>query len=228
MSVEQYVKDTRSYLERAASDGAIPHKVFPFAGNGNRLVKSGVALSLAVRSIDTIELQKAEGDALKAVRAYGYDGADVYGNQGDSALQVERWVHVLARVLVCPDDPSKLITTRDKNEPNPAQIKKLFERDEIEFLYRTWLEFQHSRSVLSTGKLQEALEEARNVGKGLTPAQSLLRFDIATLAFTTTQLARELAAQTNSSSSDTSSENPSSPSSNDSSPGSEATMDSAT
>lgn len=227
MSAADYLKnaDKRSFLERASEDGIIPHRVFPFPGNGGRFGSQ----SFAVRSIDTGEIQRAHGEALRAVRAYGYDGADVYGDQGTSALEVERWVHVLARVLVRPDDPSRLITARvdaspeEARKPQPELIKKKLERDEVELLHNIWLDFQISRSVLSTGKLDAALEEARNVGKGLTPPQSLLRFGTVTLAYTTQLLAKELCRLTSFNSSDTSQENPSSPTSSDSFDGSQAT-----
>ena len=233
---QDYLKaaDKRSFLERASQDGVIPHRVFPFPGNGGRFVKAGAAQSFAVRSIDTMEIQRAHADALRAVRSYGYDGADVYGDQGTTALEIERRVHVLSRVLVRPDDPSRLITARvdaspeEARKPQPDQIKRMLEQDEIELLHNMWLDFQVSRSVLSTGQLDAALEEARSVGKGLTPPQSLLRFGIATLAYTTSVLARELRTLMKASSSDTSSENPSSPTSIDSFDGSQATTASET
>lgn len=214
--------DKRSFLEKLASGADNCSEPFAFAGNRGRFLSNGVAPKMRVKYLPLDARQRARGDAQRTARAYGYDGPDLFGADGSRAAELEREVHILSHALV-KEDGKTLVTTRagEKNEPNAGRIKDLLEEEEIELLHKTWEAHQAEHSMMREGQLAEALEEARRVGKGLSPATSLLRFGTATLAFTAASLARALTPQASDDSPDTSSQNHSSLDSTDSFDGSE-------
>jgi len=192
-----FLKDKRSGLAKLLGNGAVPTRSFEdFEGCGGRFKGT----SLAFRALSASEVALATSRAVAwLTTTCGFQREDLYTEVASGFFSLEVKVQCLALALVEPADPAKPWAE------TPAQLRELLEPDEITALFERWQDWQEERSPLSGLRSVEAVDEELDaLGKGLTAATSLLRYDSGTLRFMLRRAAERLRAATRPSSSGTS------------------------
>lgn len=168
--------------------GPIPHKVFEFEGCGERF--KGVRWAL--RAPSAMDQQVAISEAKKFLEGLAWRVDELQlGELGGSAIELASKAFILAKSLVCPDQPDALFA-KDGRE-----VLHRLQPDEIAVLFDLLVEYQQERSPLSSGaltvaKIDEVLDD---LGKGLLPARWWRSYGSATLARFTLRAADRLASQ---------------------------------
>lgn len=133
-------------------------------------------LKLAVRTLSTEETIRAQSDATAWLVKVGWSREDLFGDAGNAALNLETMVRILAVALVDPE-ATEVPFAKDADE-----LRKCFDADEIRACFDEYNAHVTERSPFRFLKsLAEAREVADALGKGLTSATSLPRFDTTSL-----------------------------------------------
>ncbi len=164
-------------------------------------------LPAALRALSAAEIQRATLDAVKHLTTEGWEKEDLYTELGESVLNMETAVRLLAAALVVPPGeqgevrPGELAPLTS----GPDQVRALFEPDEITLLFREFCAYQDERSPLSRAKSVEEVEDLiEALGKGQAPTSRLNAFDPSSLRSIITGLAVRLMSATRPPSSPTS------------------------
>lgn len=196
------VSDTRSRLARMLG-GALPF--LRVEAPTGRLA----GLPVALRALSSEEIQTATRAAYKSVTDAG--GADyVLTDVGEPDLALQTKLELLAVALVeapAKDHPmpregyTRLVSSS-------ADLAKLLDPEEIDFVWNRYLDHQKERSPISHAESWEEVREAvLAMGKGTIPTSRLSGFDASSLRTIVVGLAKELATLTRPSSSTTSPSN---------------------
>jgi hypothetical protein len=184
-----------SSLAKLAGLAAVPHRIFPFRGAGDRFPEGE---RFAVRSLPAAARMKAATEAERWLRRVGgYDASELLTETGQAVLQLEGKLRVLGAALVDPDDPGRPfagVGDDGRHDLGRAadEIRDLLEAEEIEALFEEWIDFNDERSPLTKARTWAEFEGLlAAVGKGLASRTSLNRYDSASLRF----MLRELAAR---------------------------------
>jgi hypothetical protein len=193
MSDDPHVKG--SWLRKLASVHAVPHRVFTI--DTGRL--SGV--EFAVRWVPADAQAAAINEARKyLVEQCKWPAEDLYAGAGERAFEFESRVRLLTKALVVPSSPSTPAAD------SPDEVRRLFDRDEINRLYDEFDDFQAERSPWRHWKDAKQMEADLDAfEKGLMPATWLHSFDSASLRSIATSLADRSRTRMKDSSSATSS-----------------------
>jgi hypothetical protein len=183
-----------SGLAKLLGDQPLPARAFTFGGADARF---GAETRWCVRALSVQEQLASVGAAIRFLcETCGFDRQDLFTDIGSAALDLESKVQALAVGLVDPADARKAFAK------DAAEVRRIFEADEVERLFNELSDFTLQRSPLSRAADNaevQALIVA--VGKGLAPKTKLLAFDFATLVSITHSLACQLYAPTRDSSS---------------------------
>ena len=173
-----------------------------------------VTLHIAARALSVEETEEAHAAAIQwLVSKGGHQREDLIGSTGDSILECELMVQLLARALMDPD------SIREPFAKDAAHLRATFFTDEIDVCFREYSAFQAERSPLRNIRSAEELREVVDaLGKGLGSSINLLRYDAISLCSITHSLAARVSTQTRPSSSDTSQPEPSPEESSEASP----------
>lgn len=193
MSAEdRFLKGSR--LAKLLAGRARPHRVFTL-----EVVRDAgpEAIILAVRAVSAEEQATAQADAVRWLTSTGgWSREDLLSETGDAMLNLAVMCEVLSRSLVCHDAPDQQFAA------SSAEIRRVFEVDEIRACFEEFAAFQRERSPFRHMKsLAEVREVADALGKGLISPTNLPRYDSTTLRdIITTLVARGASAMTESSS----------------------------
>lgn len=202
MSLDAFIKDTRSPLARLLGQSPTPHKPVAFGGRFE-----GVALALRALPGDAHE--RAVADAAKHLVMIGFQREDLYTEIGEGLFALECKVQLLARALCVLGDkaPEPLCAGAD-------ELRAHLEPDEVSGLFEHFLAYQEERSPLTSARSWEEVEAfLLALGKGLAPATSLNSYDTGTLRYMLREVVARWTPPTRPLSSDTSPASDSSPSS---------------
>lgn len=192
-SLEEFARDQRSPLARLLGAAPIAHKVFEM-GEGRLAGKR-----LAVRWITAEQKTRASVDAVKFLcEACGWDRQDLFTPLGESVLDLETKVRMLAVGLVDPDNVTKPLA-KDVDE-----LRALLGVGEIDALFRELSALIEQEEPFDRVRTWEEVEGfVTALGKGWTLPRSWSSFGNGTLRFTLRELAYRLYGPATPSSSDT-------------------------
>lgn len=180
---------------------APPHRKFTI--DLLRATATGVPVTVnaafAVRALSTGDEEDAHAEAVKFLLGKGaHQREDLIGTTGDSVLQAELMVQLMARALVDPDKPTTPVG-------DAALIRGLLFADELEVCFREYLDFQAERSPIRSLRTRAELDEVlAALGKGRTGETNLQRYDVVSLCSMVRTLAVSVATLTRPNFSDTS------------------------
>lgn len=159
-----------------------------------------ITLPLAVRAITVEETEEAHAEAVKYLTTKGaHTREDFLTNTGDSIMEAELMVQILARALVDPDDP------RTPWAKDAAAIRGALFTDEIDACFRHYSAWQAERSPIRALRSGEELKEVvEALGKGQIERTALLRYDVISLTDIALSLGDRVQTLTRPNSSDTS------------------------
>lgn len=156
-------------------------------------------LRLAVRTVSSEEVIRAQSEATKWLLSVGWAREDLFGDAGDAALNLETMVRILAVALVDPDNTDATFAA------GADEIRRCFDADEIRACFDEYSAHASERSPFRHLKtLAEAREVADALGKGLTLPTSLPRYDSISLRLIITSLVESARTRTTPKSSATS------------------------
>lgn len=188
--------DNRSPLARALPAGISFTVVSPEKG---RLV----GVRFALRSLPHVQIGGKGGAALSAVKYLtdecGWKDEQLFTELGEAVHDVETQAQVLVRALVVPPPEGAVLTAANATPmaKDADDLRSLLEPDEIAWLYREFLRFQHERSPLTRAKTPEEIEAfVDSLGKGTTPPSRLRSCDDAMLLASAEWMAWQLVTLT--------------------------------
>lgn len=174
-------------------------------------------MEFAVRALSVEEQQTARAEALRYLTATcGWSREDLVTETGETALNLEIMVQLLARALVDPENPDApcaadlSATMSGATAPEAwreaaSRVRKLLDADEVNACFEHLVAFQVERSPLDSAKsVAEIKEMVEALGKGLLAPSRLARCDRTTLTRIIDALAAEKRTWTTPSSSATS------------------------
>lgn len=208
-SLDAFITDKRSPLERMIGESPIPYRRIDFAGAAGRF--KGVPL--AVRALVGDVHERVSADAAKHLVSVGYLREDLYSEIGEAIFGYEVKVQLLARAL----GVVTLGGVGEVFEPlvrSADELREHLEPDEVAALFEHFLDYQEERSPLSTARSWEEVEAFLvALKKGLAPATSLNSYDTGSLRFMLREVVARWTMRTKRLSSGTSPASASSPSS---------------
>ena len=176
MATERGFEDKRSPLAKFLGERIPCRRVEILSG---RLA----GMPAALRALSAGDIQKATLDAVKYLSGEGWEKEDLFTELGESVLNMETAVRILALALVSPPEVDQARTGElSRLTSGPDQVRALFEPDEITLLFREFCAYQEERSPLSrattVGEVEDLIEA---LGKGQAPISRLNAFDPSSL-----------------------------------------------
>jgi len=190
---DPFFKDSRNGLEQLIGGQGVPHRAFDFEGCGQRFAGTK-ATRWAVRALPPEDKLRAvaagwEWLTTPLPKGGGWERDMLVGELGSAAWDLESKIQLLARALVFPTAPERPLCGDDPVKA-AASVRRLFEADEIVYLYEQWLDYDATRSPLSRLSSWEEVEPlVTAVGKGFAAPTALNSCDTATLRFIVRELA---------------------------------------
>lgn len=186
---DDFVTKRPASLRAMLSVAKVPHVVVALTGaawgelDGRRL---------ALRSLAAGAMSEAVGAAIRWCETEAkIDAQHLYTDVGESSLELETQVQVLARALVNPDDATRPFVD------GPRDVRELLTPEQVVWLFERFVEFQATRSPYEILRDQAKIEElADDLGKGFRSPTSLSSSDSSTLRRLVTSLVARLRRQT--------------------------------
>ena len=196
--LDRFKRSDTSALRSLLGGRSRPHRKFTVEIVRDR---GAEAMTFAVRSLSSKETMEAEAEAKKWLHGTGgWTREDTVYGLGESVLNLETMVQILARALVVPDAPERPFAV------DAEEVRKAFDADEIIALHDEYATHLRERSPFRHIENDKQLAEVIDaLGKGLVSTNNFPRYDNISLRVITLSLAERVVTLTTRKSSATSS-----------------------
>lgn len=196
--LDRFKRSDTSALRSLLGGRSRPHRKFTVEIVRDR---GAEAMTFAVRSLSSKETMEAEAEAKKWLHGTGgWTREDTVYGLGESVLNLETMVQVLARALVVPGAPDRAFAA------DADEVRKTFDADEIIALHDEYATHLRERSPFRHIENDKQLAEVIDaLGKGQVSTNSFPRYDNISLRVITLSLAERVVTLTTRKSSATSS-----------------------